>query len=99
MVVPDYVASLMDEGGRGNPWITVAQAAAYLPMPKIKAYAACNRYLSRIERERKRRRSYLLPSDVLLARENELPCDRNGRSIMISKVYLLKRLPLMVEKP
>jgi hypothetical protein len=91
-VLPDWVPQLLAEGGERNPWITVPDALPYLPMDRHKAYRQCQAYLSRLERERKRRRSYLLPADALLAKPGELPCEREGRSIIISKRYLVIRL-------
>ena len=91
-VVPDWVPRLLAEGGELNPWVTVTDALPYLPMPRAKAYRACEKYLTRLERERKRRHSYLLPADSLLARDGELPCEGEGRSIVISKRFLLIKL-------
>lgn len=91
-ILPGWVTPMLSEGGRLNPWITVRQAEPYVPMDANKMYKACNRYLARMNRERKRRHSYLLPADALVARDGELPCEREGRSIVISKRYLLIRL-------
>jgi hypothetical protein len=91
-VLPDWAARLLAEGGEQSPWLTVTQALPYLPMPRNKAYRACERYLARLEREKKRRHSPLVPADSLIARDGELPCRREGRSIVLSKRYLLLSL-------
>jgi hypothetical protein len=90
--VPDLVSDLLGVGGEDNPWLTIPDALPYLPVVRKKAYVQAKRYLDRIERERKRRRSYLLPAEMLDARENELPCRREGRTIMLDKQRLVEHL-------
>jgi hypothetical protein len=91
-VVPGWAFELLAVGGEHKPWITIPDAAPYLPWNKNKAYRMAGAYLRRIEKERKRRHSMLLPLDSLYAREGELPCDRDGRSIVLSKRLLVVKL-------
>lgn len=87
--VPDWVAKLRAIGGVDRPWVTVPDAQEFLPMDRVRAYEACRRYVKRIEAERKRRRSPLLPLDVLHARSGELPCYRTEGG---ARIYLRKDL-------
>jgi hypothetical protein len=91
-IVPDWVPELLAVGSERAPWITIPDALPFIPWPKNKAYRMAAAYLRRIERERKRRHSVLLPVDSLYAREGELPCDRDGRAIVLSKRLLIVKL-------
>lgn len=91
-VVPGWVSELLAIGGEHKPWVTIPEAAPYLPWSKNKAYRMAGAYLRRIEKERKRRHSMLLPLDSLYAHDGELPCDRDGRSIVLSKRLLVIKM-------
>lgn len=89
--LPAWVDRLMETGEKAGS-MTISEALPFLPMTSKKAYVQAQRYLARIERERARRRSYLLPAEILYAKENELPCLREGRNIMLVKHLLVVRL-------
>lgn len=90
-VMPRWAEELLAEDN-GSPWISITDVLPYVPMSRNIAYAACHRYVKRLATERRKRRMHLLPTDVIFARDNELPCHRNGRQFMISKRLLLVKL-------
>ena len=92
VALPEWVARLTAIGGEDCPWVSITDAQPFLPMPRNKAYVEASRYLRRIEKERRRRHSFLLPADALYARDGELPAIREGRSIMLSKHLLIVKL-------
>ena len=91
LAAPAWVGELQAVGG-SCPWLTITAALPWLPMPRNKAYVEASRYLRRIEKERKRRRSFIVPADILYARDGELPAIREGRSILLPKHLLVVKL-------
>jgi hypothetical protein len=92
VALPEWVARLTAIGGEDCPWVSITDAQPFLPVPRNKGYVEAQRYLRRIDKERKRRHSFLLPMDALYARDGELPAIREGRSILLPKHLLIVKL-------
>ena len=92
LAVPAWVGELRAIGGEQCPFISITAALPFLPTVRNKSYAEAQRYLRRIDKERKRRHSFLLPMDALYARDGELPAIREGRSILLPKHLLIVKL-------
>jgi hypothetical protein len=78
-------------------WLTVAEAREYLPLGQDKLYRMARRYLKRLEKEQLRiypaqLRDPSAGAELLLPRAGELPCIREGRSILVSRHLLLHKL-------
>jgi len=92
--LPEWIPRLRAIGGEACPWATVQELEEFLPYGgnTDRQYRAANRYIKRVEKERARHRSYLLPVDALYARDNELPAKREGRNIYVVKELLIIKL-------
>jgi hypothetical protein len=101
-IVPSWVHDLLKAGrGESDPYVRASVAARYVPGTRTVFYRSLHRYEARIAAARKRS-GYLLPVDTLLARPDEIPCERVGQSFYVPKrlliIKLLGYLPTSLER-
>lgn len=91
-ITPEWVPELLAVGGAQNPFVTIPDAAPFVPWSAKKCYRMANAYMDRSAQERKRRRSQLVPVEFLYPKDGELTAQRDGRTVLLSKRYLVIKL-------